>query len=57
MPGRYKTCLRDMTTQRLTGLTLLNLYPADDIDLEKVIDIFASRGDRRVDAVWVTPAY
>ena len=48
---RLKTRLRDMTTQRLTGLTLLNLYPAEEIDLEKVIDVFASRGDRRVDLV------
>jgi hypothetical protein len=41
---RLKTRLRDMGTPRLSALTMLNVYPAEQIDLEKVIDLFAARG-------------
>ena len=36
---RLKTRLRDMGTPRLSALTMLNVYPAEQIDLEKVIDL------------------
>ena len=46
---RLKTRLRNMTTERLSGLTMMNLYPSEKIDLEKVLDRFASMKQRSAD--------
>ena len=40
-----------MTTKRLSGLTMLIMYPGQKIDLEQVLDFFASMEQRRVDLV------
>ena len=39
----------NMTTKRLSGLTMLIMYPGQKIDLEQVLDFFASMEQRRVD--------
>ena len=46
---RVKTYLRKtMTTQRLSGLVLVNIYQERNIDLEQVVDVFARQKDRRL---------
>ncbi|MES9885077.1 MAG: DUF4371 domain-containing protein [Sedimenticola sp.] len=46
---RVKTYLRaTMTTHRLTGLALLNIYREHDLNVEHVIDEFARKKDRRL---------
>jgi len=46
---RVKAYLRNsMTTERLSGLALMNIYREHDIAAEQVVDIFARRTPRRV---------
>jgi histone deacetylase complex regulatory component SIN3 len=46
---RLKTYLRStMTTERLSGLGLLNIHREKEINSENVVDIFARRKDRRL---------
>ena len=46
---RVKTYLRStMTTERMSGLGLLNIYQERAINAEQVVDIFARRKERRL---------
>ncbi|XP_052792424.1 52 kDa repressor of the inhibitor of the protein kinase-like [Mya arenaria] len=46
---RVKTYLRNtMTTERLSGLGLLNIYQERNINVEQVVDAFARQEDRRL---------
>lgn len=46
---RVKTYLRStMSTKRLSGLGLLNIYREKELDSEKIVDIFARRRERRM---------
>lgn len=46
---RVKTYLRStMTTKRMSGLGLLNIYRDREISAEQVVDIFARRKERRL---------
>ena len=46
---RVKTYLRStMTTKRLSGLGLLNIYREREINAERVVDVFARRKERRL---------
>ncbi|XP_052771191.1 52 kDa repressor of the inhibitor of the protein kinase-like [Mya arenaria] len=46
---RVKTYLRNtMTTERLSGLGLINIYRDREISSERVVDIFARRNNRRL---------
>ena len=37
--------------ERLTGLALMYIHPEIDIDIQEVIDVFASKHKRRLDLV------
>ena len=46
---RMKTYLRSaMSTERTSGLGLLNIFREREIDAEQVVDIFARKIDRRL---------
>ena len=46
---RVKTYLRStMSTERMSGLGLLNIYREREINVEEVVDIFARRKERRL---------
>ena len=46
---RVKTYLRStMSTQRMSGLGLLNIYREREINAERVVDVFARRKERRL---------
>ena len=46
---RVKAYLRStMTTERMSGLGLLNIYQERAINAEQVVDIFARRKERRL---------
>ena len=45
---RIKTSLRSTGGERFSGLTLLSIYRDVEVDLEAVIDIFASKDNWRV---------
>ena len=46
---RVKTYLRNtMTTERLSGLRLLNIYQDREIHTKQVVDVFARRKERRL---------
>lgn len=50
---RVKSYLRStMTTQRLSGLGLLNIYREKEIRADRVVDIFARRRNRRLALVF-----
>ena len=45
---RVKTYLRNtMTTKRMSGLGLLNIYREKEISHERVLDIFSRRKERK----------
>jgi histone deacetylase complex regulatory component SIN3 len=46
---RVKSYLRStMTTERLSGLGLLNIYQEKKLDAERIVDIFAAKKERRL---------
>jgi len=50
---RVKTYLRStMSTERMSGLGLLNIYREREINAEQVVDIFARKKDRRLALVF-----
>ena len=40
-----------MTDDRLTGLALLYIHPEVQIDVQRVIDVFANKNKRRTDFI------